>query len=219
MSTKGLPVPKELRKFNSLFFDFEYKHDLNRVFEDFLTLIICCYGFGTNEELYFKTIKTYTKQELEKFAHLIGEVLLIYNNAVKQNDWVDPLGDYYEYLTGNYKKSRLGQYFTPKEICNLMAQLTLANDASFGKTINEPCSGSGRIVLAANQVVKGNYYVCMDLDPICAKMTAINLAMHGMKAEVHCMNYISDEPPYFSYYINYQFWKLKTPHIIQKSPA
>ncbi|SFU49040.1 type I restriction enzyme M protein [Pustulibacterium marinum] len=219
MSNKALPVPQELKEFNSCFFEFEYKHDLNRVFEDFLTIVICCYGFGTNEDLYFETIKPYSKEELNKFAKLLALLMGAYGEAHAKNEWIDPLGNYYEFLTGNYKKSRLGQYFTPPELCDMMAQMIIEpND--FGKKVGEPCSGSGRMVLAADHIAKGNYYVCQDKDLICAKMTAINLAMHGIKAEVHCMDTIRMNDLRASYYINYEYWKLKTPHIVQKkSPS
>lgn len=199
---------KELKNFNSLFFSFQYKHDLNRVFDDLLTIIICAMGRGTQEELYMNTIKKYDRKELDVLCQLFAELMKIYNFNLENKIWSDPLGTYYEYLAGNYKKSAFGQFFTPKTICDLMAQITIT-PKEWGKTISEPCCGSGRMILASNQAAEGNYYVCQDLDPICCKMTAINLCFHEVRAEVHCMNSLLNEKPRFSLAINYEFWKNK----------
>jgi type I restriction enzyme M protein len=91
----------------------------------------------------------------------------------------------------------------------MMASFVIEKD-NFGQTINEPCSGSGRMVLAANQVTKGNYYVCEDLDPICCKMTAINLCFHEIRGEVHCHDTLKMDKPRFSLATNYEFWKNNT---------
>lgn len=208
-----LTVEKELKQFNSLFFEFQYKHNLNQVFDDLLTLIICSMGRGTQEKLYFETIKKYDKKEIENFCKLFAELMMIYNRDLASEDWSDPLGTYYEFLASNYKKSAFGQFFTPKTICNLMAQLVITPN-EWGKTISEPCSGSGRMILASNHIATGNYYVCQDLDPICCKMTAINLCFHEVRAEVHCTNALTNEQPYFSLAINYEFWKNKTHSIL-----
>jgi type I restriction enzyme M protein len=210
---KNRDVPRELKKLNSLFFEFEYKHDLNRVFDDLLTIIICAMGRETQEPLYLETIKKYDRKEIDVFCKLFTELVIIYHNTVFANDWCDPLGEYYECLIGNYKKSRFGQFFTPKSICQMMAGFVIEKD-NFGQTINEPCSGSGRMVLAANQVTKGNYYVCEDLDPMCCKMTAINLCFHEIRGEVHCHDTLKMDKPRFSLVTNYEFWKNNTHSIL-----
>lgn len=206
---KTRDVPKELKIFNSLFFEFQYKHDLNRVFDDLLTVIICAMGRETQEPLYLETIKKYTRAELESLCKLFAELTKIYANSLQFGDWCDPLGEYYECLIGNYKKSNFGQFFTPKPICDLMAGITIEKD-NFGLKINEPCAGSGRMVLAANKICKGNYYVCQDLDPMCCKMTAINLCFHEIRAEIHCHDTLRMDKPRFSLVTNYEFWKNNT---------
>lgn len=206
---KNRDIPKELICFNSLFFKFQNRFELSLVFNDFLTIVICCLGHGTQEPLYFETIKKYSKEELNTFCKLFAEILIIYENANKDKRWCDPLGDYYECLASNYKKSALGQFFTPKHLCDMIAQIT-AEPENFGKKINEPCSGSGRMVLAFNHVSKGNYFVCEDIDEICCKMTAINMCMHEIRGEVHCHDVIRGDSDRFAMAINYDFWKHKT---------
>lgn len=214
---KTKDVPQELRPLNKAFGEFGYKYDDAQLFDDLLTIIICCYGWGTNEDLYFETIKRYEKADLNIFAKMLGELIMIYDRNNKNGSWCDPLGNFYEVLASRSKKSRLGQFFTPEPLCNLMAQLVMGD--GWGRTINEPCSGSGRIVLAANHKANGNYYVCQDLDPICVKMTAINLCFHKIRGEVHCMDVLHMEKPRFSYAINHQLWKNDVPHIIQIKPS
>lgn len=206
---KNRDIPKELKEFNSLFFGFQYKYDLNQVFDDLLTMIICAMGRGTKEDLYFETIKKYKRKELEIFCKLFAELLKIYENSKINNDWCDPLGEYYECLAGNYKKSNFGQFFTPKVICNFMTKVLIDNN-DFGLKISEPACGSGRMVLAANNHAKGNYYVCQDLDPICCKMTAINLCFHNIRAEIHCQDALLPTNTRFSLAVNYEFWKHNT---------
>jgi type I restriction enzyme M protein len=86
---------------------------------------------------------------------------------------------------------------------------------SFGKNISDPCCGSGRLILASNNFTPGNYFVAQDLDHICVKMACINLAMHGIKAEVHHMNTLGQEKPYNSYIINHDYWKTKSPSVFK----
>lgn len=215
---KTSEVQRELRNFNSLFFSFQYKYDLYTLFDDLLTIIICCLARETEEPLYFETIKRYKKEELTVFANLFGELILIYNNAKLNNSWADPLGEYYELLASNSKKSNFGQYFTPKPICDMMAKFTITPN-EWGKTINEPCAGSGRMILAANHQANGNYFVAQDLDPICCKMTAINMCLHEIRGEVHNMDTLRMTDFRMSYSINYDFHKHKTPLILLKRPT
>ena len=162
-------------------------------------------GHGTQEPLYLETISKYSRKELDSLCALFGELMQIYSNNTP-DDWCDPLGTYYECLASNYKKSNFGQFFTPKPLCDLMAMITIDKE-NWGVTVNDCCSGSGRMLLASNHQVKGNYYYCQDLDPMCCKMTAINLCFHEIRGEVHCQNTLTLEKPRFSLAVNYEYWK------------
>jgi type I restriction enzyme M protein len=85
--------------------------------------------------------------------------------------------------------SGLGQFFTPPNLCDLCASLTVSGmEKKEEPTIMDPCCGSGRMPLAATAHVDNGIYSLVDLDPICVRMSAINMALHGMKGEVNCMN-------------------------------
>lgn len=210
---KNNDVPKGLKDFNSFFYEFNYKYDVSIIFDDLLSLIICAMARGTEEPRYFEIIKKYTRSELDIFCKLFGELMLYYEKYIDLRGWCDPLGEYYECLAGQYKKSNFGQFFTPIDLCTMLAQMLIPSD-DFGKKINDPASGSGRLILAANYITKGNYYICQDLDPICCKMTAINLCFHGINAEVHRMDSIANTKPSFSLATNHNYWKNKVKSIL-----
>lgn len=209
---KTVDVPPYLREFNSLFTSLGRRYDASQVFNDFLTIVICCLARLTLEPLYFETIKQYSKYELNDYAKLFGCLLIIYQDALKKSDWIDPLGEYYEALANNHKKSGFGQFFTPKSICDLMAQMTVPAD-DYGNKINDCACGSGRTLLAANQICKGNYYIAQDIDHMCVKMCAINMAVYGLKGEVYHMDTLRNNTPWNTYVINHDWHKTKTPTI------
>lgn len=191
---------------------------MSLVFDDFLTLVICCLARQTQEELYFDTIRKYGKDEIDNFAKLFAELIKLYSKVDKDFDWIDPLGDYYEALSSEYKKKNFGQFFTPKSLCDLMAAVTVEPE-DYGNTILEPACGSGRLILAANKICRGNYFVAKDLDHICVKICCINMAFHGVKGEVLHTNALSDQEPFNVYLINYDWYKSKTPFIYKLKTA
>ncbi len=138
---------------------------------------------------------------------------LFFYEKIDSNRWADPLGNIYEELTSKSKSSALGQFFTPEDICNLMAQMVIEKD--WGKKIVEPCCGSGRMILAANSIQDGNEYVAQDIDHICCKMTALNMAFHRIRGTVYHMDALQNSEPWNVYLINFEFWKHKTINILQ----
>lgn len=205
-------TPNRLREFNSLFGSLARSQGAHVVFDDFLTIFICCLARRTQEDLYFETIKKYSKENLQTFAKMLAELFIIYGHPKNNFDWCDPLGEYYEELASTYKKSNFGQFFTPKGVCDLMAEMTVQRN-DFGNTINDCAVGSGRTLLAANKICKGNIYLGQDLDHVCVKMCAINMAMHGLKGEVLHMNSLQCNEPFNRYIINHDWHKTETPFI------
>lgn len=209
---KTKDVPNYLREFNSLFSSIGRGQSPALIFDDFLTIVICVLARQTQENLYLYTVRKYSKDELNNFAKVLGTLFVIYDKEITSGDWVDPLGDYYEALASNHKKSGLGQFFTPKTICDLMADFTI-KPKDYGNKINDPTAGSGRNLLAANRVCKGNYYVAQDIDHMCVKMCCINMAIHGLKGEVYHMDTLRNSSPWNTYTINHDWHKTKTPFI------
>lgn len=212
---KNRHLPNGLRDFNTQFSQLTRKYEASQVFDDFLSVVICCMARQTQEGWYFETIKRYTRDEIDVFVKMFAHLQIIYSNAFLMGEWADPLGDFYEELASNSKKSGLGQFFTPAAICDLMAMITIP-EGEWGKKILEPCAGSGRNILAINKQAPGNYYVAQDIDAICCKMTAINLCFHKVRAEVHCMDALAMNTPKFTLHVNYNWHKHKTLVILKQ---
>lgn len=186
MKTNEIPPP--LRGFHAVFMRLVGRWDYTQIFDDFLTMAICCYAWQTEEPRYLETVRKYERKELDIFADLLAQ-WVIYQSGKSGECWDDLLGTYYEILKSEYKAQRLGQYFTPPPLCKLMANLTAGDEPTEVKTMNDPACGSGRMLLAINAIHPGKYYfVGQDLDFMCVKMTALNLMIHGCKGRVMHMN-------------------------------
>ena len=111
--------------------------------------------------------------------------------------WHDAFGSLYEEkVKSGYKAASMGQFFTPPELCTLMAD-TMA--ATGGVAMDCAC-GSGRLLLALHaKIGQPSYYVAGDLDAISCKMCALNMMMHGMFGVVERRNALSME--FFNGYV------------------
>lgn len=173
------------------------RHGRAHIFDDFLTVSLCCLHQVNiasrlqkkdpdNEALYLETIKGYSKEELKLFAKLLGTLQM----SVYDEPYSDLLGEYFtEYITRGHN----GQYFTPDAVCELMSRLHGANEGMHGKGIYDPACGSGRLLLNFAKVAPDNYFYANDLSYTCAKMTALNFMLNGLRGEVACMNSLSME--------------------------
>lgn len=216
---KTQEVPQPLRGFWGVFKEITYRWDYGEVFDDFLTLALCCFAHQTEEPLYFETIKKYDYKELDLFPKLLGEWLMMHDRQMRVLQWYDGLGEFYELLTSRYKSQRLGQFFTPQSVCDIMAQLNgdaLANESE--QTVNDPACGSGRFFLAMNAISKSPHlYIAQDIDFMCVKMTALNMMIHGLRGQVMHMDTIRMK--YFTgFAINEYLPKYGCPSIIRMNP-
>lgn len=172
-----------------------YKHEPSRLFEDYLDLVLCCMANQRQEERYLKVAARYTRDELNTVSQLMAYHILIHEHQVNEYGWYDMLGDIYMELASRSKASRMGQFFTPAPVCDMMAKMTIGDPAQAeGKTCMDPAAGSGRTLLAIHALQpKIGLVAAADLDPICAKMCALNFWMHGIRGEVAQMNSLSLE--------------------------
>lgn len=164
-------------------------HGRAKVFDDFLQIIVCCLSMGRAEELYFKTIKPYDRDELNLFSQAFASLVMEMDSAPLD----DPFGDYFEEFLSN---SRNGQFFTPISICDLMTQLTTAvkpgEERRNGDVrIYDPACGSGRLLLSAAKEDRKQFFIGADISHTCCLMTIINLCLNSLNGEVLHMNTIS----------------------------
>ena len=113
------------------------------------------------------------------------------------------------------KASSNGQFFTPDDLCRLMADITDADveekESDRGLVrVNDPACGSARTLLAhfmaktrKDHALAGRYYYeAADIDLPTCKMAACNMMIHGMQGRVVCQDQLSLPTPTAIFYIN-----------------
>lgn len=149
-----------------------------------------------NESEYLRTIQKYDKADADHFAYIVSMLVNAMNNAHKRKGvYDDVLGLVFEQLDmGN---ERLGQFFTPMELCNLMAQMEMRQVREMLQsqpyvTIGEPCVGAGRQILAAANVLLTKGFnpalhmvaECWDVDYLSVNMSYITFTLADIPAVI-----------------------------------
>lgn len=154
------------------------------------------------------------------FARLALQWLNDVATAMERGEWLDVFGIIYEemYLSRG-KASKTGQFFTPRSVSDLMAQIGSLGSQNQGR-VNDCAAGSGRLLLA-HYMAKSKLdhsagrrfkYVAQDNDPIACKMCALNLMAHGMYGRVECRDTLSMDAPSMVYIINEVKYPFDTPY-------
>ena len=152
---------------------------LNTVFTTFLEITANSLAAQTDpenaekrEQRYQEMASTMTPELLSSYARMLA--LLFLTVREYRDDPCDILGGIYHELNLNNEWN--GQYFTPDDVCRLMAQITLPSDelsANDGPiTINEPTCGSGTMVIGAIWAMQrkefdyrhNTFFVAQDID-------------------------------------------------------
>lgn len=169
------------------------KYEIKEVFKDFVTVYAIAiknkfYYEQKDEDLYFKTIEKYKKNELDFFPKLIEELQKLY---LQEREIIDVLGEIYFQIGGIKKGNK--QFFSPKSIGILNGIITqvylLAKKEKFN-TIYDPACGSGTLLLCSANVLmckgidytKEAFYWGQDIDFVCFCMSYIQMSLYGMPA-------------------------------------
>lgn len=125
-------------------------------------------------------------EENEGFRKAYKEALEAYGDCAE--NYKDPMGDMF---MDKISHGQHGQFFTPEDLCTLSANIVLGNDFHDGMTINDPTSGSGRMLLKALQIArkvhgKEPVLYANDLSMTCAKMCLLNFLVNSVDGEVTC---------------------------------
>lgn len=183
-------------------------HTRSHVFRDWIDMMLA--ALQGNEETYQDTIERYTsttrfdedddRHPISQFSNAMGDLMAGAEKAKR-----DLLGEVY--MTFGEQADELAQHFTPHSVADMMAASTLTENPPSerdesdsetegplpgltGMSIADPACGSGRLLLGmARQIEQeyetDNYWVYgRDLDPVCAKMTVLNLYFHGVNGVV-----------------------------------
>ena len=159
------------------------KYAPSLIFEDFVKMVAISLSNST-DIIHTKVWKN------SKFIKILGILVNLFNE------------DIYDYLGEIYMKcqmgnSRTGQFFTPFNLSELTAKLSIDDLEKIKKssdimTLNEPTCGGGGLILAYLKILKDNNInyqkrvkiVAQDLDFRCVYTTYIQLSLVGARAKV-----------------------------------
>lgn len=213
MNLKQEVAPK-LKPLAEIFDKLAYRHgNYSEVFSDFVNYTVACFLLDGDKKV-AEHLKDKYKQDYALFNDLLMCFLDTMNKClVSEKSWYDVLGEIYETISHNWKSSALGQFFTPPALVDCMTVMTLGDlMAGEQKRILDSACGSGRMLIAAHAHAPGNFQFGADIDPICTKMTAINMMVHGCVGEVSCMDSLRYDWR-FGYQINPYLSKFGVPQI------
>jgi type I restriction enzyme M protein len=158
-------------------------------------MAVCAFSMQRSEDIYIQIASKYNPSELEALSIALGALVQDHSKDTER-EWQDYLGNYFE--DSGRSSAKMGQFFTPVFLCNLMAEIT-ADDECTGErqTVSDPSCGSSRNLIAHARKNPNNrfqfYYVGQDLDRRCCLMSVLNYVMFGMSGVVIHMNCISLE--------------------------
>lgn len=173
---------------------------MHDVFCDWVTMTACaiqnscCIGqlYDKHEKNYLDIAKKYSREELDKFAEITAEIMMM----LEKKPFQDLLGDLYMQL--GIASSENGQFFTPYSVAQMMAHCTSLDsvieeiaEQGYAK-IYEPACGGGATIIAFLEYLQEkniNYQnklvcVCQDLNRVTALMCYIVLSLLGAMAVI-----------------------------------
>lgn len=178
------------------------KDDPLKVFDDALTYILRYLSIDDMD-----TPWLHDENDNQAFADFMAAYFAYQQEQVATKFWYDAWGDMFMEFSGKYKSFR-GQFFTPAAVADLCAKMSVPQQQGDRPIINDCACGSARMLLAAERLAfeKGTtqpYLIGEDIDGMCCKMAAINMAVHGCLGEV--VRHDSLQTPdglYYGYIIN-----------------
>jgi hypothetical protein len=139
------------------------------------------------EAEYLAVANRYTADELRTMAMLLA--LTIDGLEVELSDF---LGQVYE--GSMLANEGHGQFFTPFSVSQMLAAMTFSGDLPANRiiTISEPTCGAGGMAVAICSILRDRsfdfqnyaYIEAQDIDPLCFRMTYIQLSLVGASATV-----------------------------------
>lgn len=148
--------------------------------------------FEKREARYMDIAGRYSKEEMNRFAKMYGHLIL-----ALEDDPHDALGMiFHEHELADSHK---GQFFTPYDVCKMMAQLQFSGDSiteALGRkgfiTVSEPACGAGAMMIAMAWRLSQldlnpqtqMHAVCVDVDTRAVHMCYLQLSLLGIPAVV-----------------------------------
>lgn len=149
--------------------------------------------YEEREQRYLQLAGKYAREEMDRFCSMLSCVIIAC--GLSADDPQDFLGEIYHELELHNKWK--GQFFTPMEVCILLAELQMcdAENKLTAKpyiTVNDPCAGSGALLIGYAGALcrhKIDYpskmrAVATDIDLKCVHMAYIQLSLYNIPAVI-----------------------------------
>ena len=146
------------------------------------------------EEQYNAIVQKYDEKTVQQFAVLTAITM----TALLENPEQDFLGTVYHNL--GLSKSQAGQFFTPYNVGQMMARMSMPDSFVLDKSrvwrVNDPCCGAGCLLLAGYNAMREQLestdpdwdkyvlFVAQDIDPLACKMCYIQMCCIGVPGVV-----------------------------------
>lgn len=176
---------KDTNKLLKLFEQYASAQNYAIAFSELLDYFLIPFKWHENQELREQALKQLTthpkKDILVSLLTEIGEL---------SEGFKDPLGALFEL---RISKGQSGQFFTPEPITDFMASSIVTKDMEAGKTVCDPACGSGRMLLAAARINRQLRFYGADIDPICCKMSLVNMLLNSLSGEIAHMDSVLND--------------------------
>lgn len=185
-----------------------HNHNPYPLFSDCMESMACAISNAVDfnqraerEKRYMANVERYGRDVMGVFSQVMAHTV----EALDQ-EWGDVLGQTFHEL--ELHNDARGQFFTPYDLCRLMAQMTFGAEDLAEKvaqrgyiTAQEPAAGSGAMVIALAEAMKAqgvNYQqhlhvTAIDVDPRAVHMAYVQLSLLHIPAVVIVGNTLSME--------------------------
>lgn len=181
--------------------------DINIAWQDFLDYFLACFDIQTvvrySEDV--RRILDNAQQLNPALFEILKTCIENCHKRIVSKGAYDFFGELYESVVLSAgKAARLGQFYTPFNISELMARIEV-KDSAMARMVSEPSCGSGRNVIALWQQLDKHTmttFVCEDVDIVSVKMCALNMMLNNMYGYCICHDTLRPDTFYCGYAIN-----------------
>lgn len=161
-----------------------------RVLSAFARLTACSVH-GFREEEYLEEAKHWDADQMKAMAQAFGQLQI----DMEEEPYTDLLGPLSMEHSAKSTNDRLGKFYTPVSICDMMAMMTLGQVElpPDGDRIRlmEPCAGGGQMMLSCYKELRRQEIpfrktacVCIDIDRLACDICFLNLTLWAIPVTV-----------------------------------
>jgi hypothetical protein len=175
---------------------------VSQAYRVLVTTGACALAAGQQEALYLDTIKGLERHDLDVIVRAFHQLIL----DMEDRPFTDLLGPLYMEIAHRLDRSSGGEFFTPRSVSRLMAQLVIGNDAEAmyrdGHLLehNEPAAGTAGMVLTFAEVLTEqgvsplhSRWTIQDISARSCYAAYVNTTLWGIPAQIVCGDTLRDE--------------------------